>query len=60
MQIELWPIDRLKPYENSPRINDGAVDAVVAWPSLLTQLATASNKVAKPRPGEQCKMQSEN
>jgi ParB-like chromosome segregation protein Spo0J len=28
MLVELWPIDRVKPYERSPRINDGAVDAV--------------------------------
>lgn len=30
MQIEMWPIDRPKPYENNPRINDDAVDAVAA------------------------------
>ncbi|MBC8350454.1 MAG: ParB N-terminal domain-containing protein, partial [Planctomycetes bacterium] len=28
MKVELWPIERVKPYENNPRINDGAVDAV--------------------------------
>lgn len=28
MEIETWPIDRPKPYENNPRINDVAVDAV--------------------------------
>ncbi|MGV3483346.1 MAG: DNA modification methylase [Planctomycetaceae bacterium] len=28
MLVELWPIDRVKPYERNPRINDGAVDAV--------------------------------
>ena len=30
MNVEMWPIERLKPYENNPRINDGAVDAVAA------------------------------
>jgi hypothetical protein len=31
MQIELWPIERVKPYHRNPRINDGpAVDAVAA------------------------------
>lgn len=28
MQIELWKIDDVKPYENNPRINDDAVEAV--------------------------------
>ena len=28
MLVESWPIDRVKPYERNPRINDGAVDAV--------------------------------
>ena len=28
MKVELWPIGQVKPYENNPRINDGAVDAV--------------------------------
>lgn len=28
MNIELWPIDRPKPYGQNPRINDEAVDAV--------------------------------
>jgi DNA modification methylase len=28
MQIEDWPLDNIKPYENNPRHNDGAVDAV--------------------------------
>jgi hypothetical protein len=28
MKIEMWPIERVKPYENNPRVNDGAVDAV--------------------------------
>jgi ParB-like chromosome segregation protein Spo0J len=28
MQIELWPIEKLIPYENNPRKNDGAVNAV--------------------------------
>lgn len=30
MKVELWPLDRVKPYENNPRINDGSVDAVAA------------------------------
>ena len=29
MLVESWPIDRVKPYERNPRVNDGAVDAVV-------------------------------
>ena len=28
MKVEQWPIERVKPYENNPRVNDGAVDAV--------------------------------
>ncbi len=28
MKIEQWNIDRVKPYENNPRLNDDAVDAV--------------------------------
>ena len=28
MHIELWDIDRVKPYDRNPRDNDGAVDAV--------------------------------
>jgi DNA modification methylase len=28
MQIEMWTLDRVRPYENNPRINDDAVDAV--------------------------------
>lgn len=28
MKIELWPIGKLKPYPNNPRVNDDAVDAV--------------------------------
>lgn len=28
MQIELWPIEKLIPYDNNPRKNDGAVKAV--------------------------------
>jgi DNA modification methylase len=28
MNVEQWPIDRIVPYENNPRINDAAVDAV--------------------------------
>jgi DNA modification methylase len=30
MHVELWPIDRVKPYHRNPRINDSAIDAVVA------------------------------
>jgi DNA modification methylase len=30
MKIELWPLPRVKPYPNNPRLNDDAVDAVVA------------------------------
>ncbi|TWU39349.1 DNA modification methylase [Novipirellula artificiosorum] len=29
MQVEMWSLDRIKPYENNPRLNDDAVDAVV-------------------------------
>jgi hypothetical protein len=28
MHVELWPINRVNPYENNPRLNDPAVDAV--------------------------------
>src|SRR4051812_21815964 len=30
MQVELRPITSIRPYENNPRLNDAAVDAVVA------------------------------
>ncbi|GIW83203.1 MAG: hypothetical protein KatS3mg105_5010 [Gemmatales bacterium] len=30
MEIELWDIGRVKPYENNPRKNDDSVDAVAA------------------------------
>src|SRR4051794_17511465 len=30
MKIEMWPIDRVRPYENNPRLNDDAVAAVAA------------------------------
>ncbi len=30
MKIEMWPLDRVRPYEHNPRNNDGAVDAVAA------------------------------
>jgi len=30
MKIELWPVSRVKPYPNNPRVNDDAVDAVAA------------------------------
>ena len=29
MQVEMWTLDRIKPYENNPRINDDAVADVV-------------------------------
>lgn len=29
MQVEMWSLDRIKPYENNPRINDDAVAPVV-------------------------------
>src|SRR6516165_9890631 len=30
VEIEIWPIERVIPYERNPRINDPAVDAVAA------------------------------
>ena len=30
MNVEMRPIDSIRPYENNPRQNDAAVDAVVA------------------------------
>jgi ParB-like chromosome segregation protein Spo0J len=30
MLVELWTIERIKPYERNPRQNDGAADAVAA------------------------------
>ncbi len=30
MHIEIWPIERVKPYDGNPRFNDAAVDAVAA------------------------------
>ena len=30
MLVELWPIERVKPYDRNPHVNDGAVDAVAA------------------------------
>jgi hypothetical protein len=30
MKIEIWQITRVKPYEQNPRLNDDAVDAVAA------------------------------
>src|SRR5262245_47044477 len=30
MHVEDWPIGNVKPYENNPRLNDPAVDAVAA------------------------------
>ena len=30
MLVELWPIERVKPYERNPRVNDSAVDAIAA------------------------------
>src|SRR6188474_2621717 len=28
MLVELWPIERVKPYDRNPRLNDDAIDAV--------------------------------
>jgi ParB-like chromosome segregation protein Spo0J len=28
MHVDLWPLDRIRPYEHNPRLNDQAVDAV--------------------------------
>lgn len=28
MSVVMWPIDRVKPYDKNPRINDGSVDSV--------------------------------
>ena len=30
MHIEQWPLDRIRPYDKNPRVNDGAVEAVMA------------------------------
>ena len=30
MQIEMRPITSIRPYDNNPRVNDPAVDAVVS------------------------------
>jgi DNA modification methylase len=30
MHVEMWPIERVKPYEKNPRVNDAGVDAVAA------------------------------
>jgi DNA modification methylase len=30
LQIEMWTLDRIRPYENNPRVNEGAVEAVAA------------------------------
>jgi ParB-like chromosome segregation protein Spo0J len=30
MHVELWSVDRIRPYENNPRRNDQAVDAIAA------------------------------
>src|SRR5579863_7064299 len=30
MKVEMRPIESIKPYENNPRLNDAAVDAVAA------------------------------
>jgi ParB-like chromosome segregation protein Spo0J len=29
MKIEMWQIDRVRPYPQNPRVNDDAVDAVL-------------------------------
>jgi hypothetical protein len=28
LAVDLWPLDRVKPYPGNPRVNDAAVDAV--------------------------------
>ena len=43
MKVTHKTIDSIKPYENNPRINDGAVDAVAA--SLKINLPSASTKI---------------
>src|SRR5688500_1372345 len=30
MRVELWDIERVRPYPGNPRVNDSAVDAVAA------------------------------
>src|SRR2546430_262329 len=30
MKVELRPIESIRPYENNPRLNDAAIDAVIA------------------------------
>jgi hypothetical protein len=53
MQIELWPVARVKPYANNPRVNDGAVDVVAAslkefgWrqPQLLYRRAGVQSRL---------------
>ena len=30
LQIEMWTLDRVRPYEHNPRNNENAVDAVAA------------------------------
>ncbi len=45
MKIEVWNLDRIRPYPNNPRINDDAVDA-----SLLrsVSLACAKRRLSTP------------
>ena len=43
MKVEMWPIDRLQPYDKNPRLNDGAVNAVAEASPV------AVNAVQRPR-----------
>jgi len=53
LQIEMWTLDRVRPYENNPRNNDKAVDAVAAsikefgfsHQSLSTATASSSSAI---------------
>ena len=37
MNIEMRPITSIRPYENNPRLNDAAVDAVAVHHDRLTE-----------------------
>ncbi len=41
MQVEMWSLYRIKPYEKNPRINDDAVAAIVAESSPPLSKQTA-------------------
>ncbi len=43
LQIEMWTLDRVRPYENNPRNNDKAVDAVAA---SIKDLASRSQSLS--------------